>query len=88
MNKITKDNETMEAYCSKKSKKRDVIRVAVLFGLEMFFCGFTIGAATLIVKSKEQISAGYAVIPMLICFIISNILLINIKKIKDYFNRK
>ena len=47
-----------------KQKKQAIIRAAVLFSLEMLCCGFTIASAILVLNSKGQISAGYAVVPM------------------------
>ena len=65
-----------------KQKKQAIIRAAVLFSLEMLCCGFTI--ALLVLNSKGQISAGYAVVPMFLTFVCSIALVINAK---DYVGK-
>lgn len=67
-----------------KQKKQAIIRAAVLFSLEMLCCGFTIASAILVLNSKGQISAGYAVVPMFLTFVCSIALVINAK---DYVGK-
>ena len=80
MNKDMKETLTMVAEYTDKQKKQAVIRAVILFSLEMVCCGYSLGAATLVLKSKGEISAGFAVIPMLVTFVFSAMLVMNAKE--------
>ena len=80
MNEDMKEALTMVADYAEKQKKQAIIRAAILFGLEMICCGYTLGAATLVLKSNGEISAGFAVVPMFISFFFSILLMINAKE--------
>ena len=80
MNEDMKETLTMVADYAEKQKKQAIIRAAILFGLEMICCGYTLGAATLVLKSNGEISAGFAVVPMFITFFFSILLMINAKE--------
>ena len=86
--KVDKDSKetllTIADYADKEKKQaifRAIIRVIILFGLLMVCCGLTIAAGILVLRSNGQISAGYAVVPMIIACVFSFILVININKI-------
>lgn len=64
----------------KSRKKQAIIRAAILFWLEMICCGYTLGAATLVLKSNGEISSAFAVVPMLITFFFSILLVVNAKE--------
>ena len=80
MNKDMKETLTMVAEYTDKQKKQAVIRAVILFSLEMVCCRYSLGAATLVLKSKGEISAGFAVIPMLVTFVFSAMLVMNAKE--------
>lgn len=80
MDKDMKETLTMVAEYTDKQKKQALIRAVVLFGMEMLCCGYTIGAAVLVLRSNGEISAGFAVIPMLISFVFSVLVLMNAKE--------
>ncbi len=79
MEKDMKETLMAVADYADKQKKQAIIRAAVLFGLELLCCGYTIGSAVLILKSNGQISPGYAIIPMILTFVFSLMLVINAK---------
>ena len=62
-----------------KQKKQAVIRAIIFFGLEMVCCGITLCAGCWVLSSNGQVSAGYAVIPMIFTFVFSVALIINAK---------
>ena len=80
MNKDMKETLTMVADYTDKQKKQAIIRAIILFGLEMLCAGYTIGVAAIVIKSGGKISAGYAVIPMLITFVFSVFIVMNAKE--------
>jgi transcriptional regulator with XRE-family HTH domain len=80
MNEDVKETLTMVADYAEKQKKQAIIRGAILFGLEMICCGYTLGAATLVLKSNGEISAVFAVVPMLITFFFSIMVVVNAKE--------
>ena len=84
MNEDMKETLTMVADYAEKQKKHAIIRAAILFGLEMICCGYTLGAATLVLKSNGEISSTFAIVPMLITFCFSIMLVINAK---DYISK-
>ncbi len=65
-------------------KRQAVIRAIVFFGLEMVCCVITICACGWVLSSNGQVSAGYAVIPMIFTFVFSIALVMNAK---DYVIR-
>ena len=79
MNEDMKETLTMVADYAEKQKKQAIIRAVVLFSLEMICCGYTLGAATLVLKSNGEISALFAVIPMFISFVFSFMVVLNAK---------
>lgn len=79
MDKDTKETLLKVADYADKQKKQAVIRAVILFSLEMVFCGFTIGAGVVVLRSKGTISPGFAVIPMFIATLFSVLLIINAK---------
>ena len=79
MNEDVKEMLTMVADYAEKQKKQAIIRGAILIGLEMICCGYTLGAATLVLKSNGEISALFAVIPMFISFVFSFMVVLNAK---------
>lgn len=81
MDKDLKETLTMVADYTEKQKKQAVIREVILFSLEMLCFGYTLGAASLVLKSDGQISAGFAVVPMFIAFGLS---LMTVLNAKDY----
>ena len=74
-----KETLTMVSDYAEKQKKQALIRAVVLFSLEMICCGYTLGAATLVLKSNGEISALFAVIPMFISFVFSFMVVLNAK---------
>jgi hypothetical protein len=79
MNEDMKETLTMVADYAEKQKKQALIRAVVLFSLEMICCGYTLGAATLVLKSNGEISALFAVIPMFLSFVFSFMVVQNAK---------
>lgn len=79
MDKKTKETMLKIADYADKQKRRAIIRALIFFGLEMIFCGITLGSAILVIKSDGTISPGYAVIPLWISLIFNAALIINSK---------
>ena len=88
MNEDMKETLTMVADYAEKQKKQAIIRAVVLFSLEMICCGYTLGAATLVLKSNGEISALFAVIPMFISFVFSFMVVLNAKNYVRNFQKK
>ena len=84
MDNEMKDTLLKVADYADKQKKQAIVRAVIFFALEMVCCGITIGAAILVLRSNGTISAGFAVIPMFISFLMSVALIINAK---DYTSR-
>ncbi len=84
MDNELKDTLLKVADYADKQKKQAIVRAVIFFALEMVCCGITIGAAILVLRSNGTISAGFAVIPMFISFLMSVALIINAK---DYTSR-
>lgn len=68
-------------------KRRAILRAIIFFALEMVCCGMSIGAAIVVINGDGQISAGYAVIPMIITFILSVLLVLNAKDYTTYIRK-
>ena len=79
MEKETKETLLKIAEYADKQKKQAVIRAIIFFGLEMVCCGITLCAGCWVLSSNGQVSAGYAVIPMIFTFVFSVALIINAK---------
>ena len=88
MNEDMKETLTMVADYAEKQKKQAIIRAVVLFSLEMICCGYTLGAATLVLKSNGEISALFAVIPMFISFVFSFMVVLNAKNYVQNLQKK
>ena len=84
MDNEMKDTLLKVADYADRQKKQAIVRAVIFFALEMVCCGITIGAAILVLRSNGTISAGFAVIPMFISFLMSAALIINAK---DYTRR-
>ena len=84
MDNEMKDTLLKVADYADRQKKQAIVRAVIFFALEMVCCGITIGAAILVLRSNGTISAGFAVIPMFISFLMSAALIINAK---DYTSR-
>ncbi len=71
-------------YADRKTKQSvlHAITVAViLFALEMVCCGLTIAGGLMVLRSGGELSAGYAVVPMLVTFLLSLALLIAVLRV-------
>ncbi len=79
MDNEMKDTLLKVADYADRQKKQAIVRAVIFFALEMVCCGITIGAAILVLRSNGTISAGFAVIPMFISFLMSAALIINAK---------
>ena len=63
-----------------KAEKKVIIRLIILFGLEMVLAGYTIASAVFVILSDGHLNAGYAVIPSLFTCIVSSIISVYINK--------
>lgn len=88
MDKETKESLLLIADYTDKTKKQAIIRALVFFGLELFCCGVTIGAAILVIKSDGKISPGYCVIPCWISIVFSILLTINARSYAKKVQKK
>jgi len=79
MNEDLKEILTMISDYAYKQKKQTLVKSFILFGLEMLCAGFTLGTVVLVLKSDGQISAGFAIIPMVITISFSILLVMNAK---------
>ena len=56
-----------------------------MFALEMMCAGYTIAMGIMVLTSDGKISAGYAVVPMILTFVFTVLLMINAKEyVKGY----
>ena len=79
MEKEKKETLLKVAEYADKQKKQAILRAVILFSLEMVCCGYTIAMGIMVLQSDGKLSAGYAVIPMLITFVFSGLVVINAK---------
>ena len=79
MEKETKETLLKIAEYVDKQIRQAVIRAIVFFGLELACCVIAICAWRWVLSSNGQVSAGYAVIPMIFTFVFSVALIINAK---------
>ena len=79
MEKEKKETLLKVAEYADKQKKQAILRAVILFSLEMVCCGYTIAMGIMVLQSDGKLSAGYAVIPMLITFVFSVLVVINAK---------
>lgn len=77
MEKETKKTLLKIAEYVDKQKRQAVIRAIVFFGLELACCVIAICAWRWVLSSNEQVSVGYAVIPMIFTFVFSIALIVN-----------
>ncbi|MCR5335216.1 MAG: helix-turn-helix domain-containing protein [Synergistes sp.] len=85
MEKEEKETLLKVAEYADKQKRQAILRAVILFSLEMICCGYTIAMVIMVLKGDGAISAVYAVIPALLTFVFSVILVINAK---DYVRNK
>lgn len=88
MEKGAKETLLKIAEYADKQKRQAVIRTIVFFGLEMVCCGITICAGAWVLGSNGQVSAGYAVIPMIFTFVFSIVLIVSAKDYVISLQRK
>jgi hypothetical protein len=62
------------------SQRKVIVRILILFGIELFLVGYTIASAVFVLISDGQLSAGYAVIPSIFVFAVSSVMSLYITK--------
>ena len=79
MEQDTKETVLKIVDYANKKKKRAIIRAIILFVLEIMCGVLTLGLMVIVLQSECQISAVFAVIPMIITFAFSVMLIMNAK---------
>lgn len=63
------------------AKKKTIVRIIILFAIEMILVGYTIASSVFVILSAGKLSAGYAVIPSAFVFVASSILCLYVNKL-------
>ncbi len=63
------------------SKKKIIVRILILFAIDMLLVGYTIASAVFVIRSNGKLSAGYAVIPSAFVFAASSILCLYVNQL-------
>ena len=63
-----------------KQKRPAILRAVIMFALEMMCAGYTIAMGIMVLNRDGKISAGYAVVPMILTFVFTVLLMINAKE--------
>lgn len=84
MEKEEKETLLKLADYADKQKRQAILRAVILFSLELICCGYTIAVMIFSLQSENQISIWYVLVPLLITFFYSVVLMLNAK---DYVRK-